>query len=207
MMGPQGSGKGTIGEMLSKRLGIPLLSVGQILRDLPETHKKYQELQRIMVEGHLAPQKFVAELLMEEVAQPEYEKGYILDGWGRTMYDLECFDPGFDLVLFLKIAPETSLKRLGNRLTCKKCGRVYNLVSVPPKVAGVCDVCGGELHQREDDTEDAIKKRLSIYYSDTKRVLNHFKGKGILIAVDAEAGPEEVYKSALASVKSHADKH
>jgi adenylate kinase len=116
------------------------------------------------------------------------------------MIDLTYFDPGFDKVILLKISTETSIYRLSGRRTCRSCRRVFNINTAPPKVKDICDVCGGELYQREDDTEEAIRRRLEIYYSDTQEVVEFFRNKGILLEIDAEPAPDAVFESVLAAL-------
>jgi adenylate kinase len=200
MMGPQGSGKGTTGGMLSEYFHIPLIASGDLLRSLPESHPRYQEIHKLIDAGELAPQDFVAELFKARISQPDCSKGFIIDGWGRKTVDLAFFDPNFDKVILLNITPETSVYRLSGRRTCKKCGRIFNINTVPSKVAGICDVCGGELYQREDDTEESIRRRLNIYYSDTQEVIESLRQKGILVEIDAEPAPEIVFNRVLASL-------
>ncbi len=199
LMGPIGSGKGTQGEMLSEYLGLPLISVGQVLRDLSPAHPWYQEINEAMLAGDPAPQDKVAELLKEIVSGKEFEKGYIMDGWGRALEDWQYFDPGYDKAIVINISPETSVSRLSTRRTCESCGAVYNTISKPPKVEGVCDKCGGELKQREDDTEEAVKRRLEIYNSETKKTVDRFRAEGKLVEVNGEGSPEEVFEE----IKKH----
>lgn len=197
LLGPQGSGKGTIGELLSERLNIPVISSGNLLRSMNPNHPRYQEIHNLIDEGNLAPQDFIADLIKDKLKELNAEDNFILDGWGRAMIDLSFFDPGFDCVILLTISRETSLKRLTNRRTCEKCGDVYNILSNPPKVENICDECGGKLVQREDDTPEAINERLDIYYTETQEVIDHFKKKGILVEVNAEDSIEEVFKKTL----------
>ncbi|HAI63161.1 TPA: adenylate kinase [candidate division WWE3 bacterium] len=194
LMGTVGSGKGTQGEMLSKHLGLPLVSVGQALRDLKPGHPWYREINDALLAGHLAPQDKVAEILKETVSGPGYEKGYIMDGWGRTTEDLVFFDPTYDKVFLINIPRELSLARLSTRRTCESCGAVYNIVSKPPKVEGVCDKCGGALKQRDDDKEEAILRRLEIFKNETSVQIEKFRSDGILIEVDGSGSPEEVFE-------------
>ena len=168
---------------------------------MPKEHPRYKEITDLIAGGNLAPQDFIAELLRDRVSKPDCASGFIFDGWGRKKIDLEYFDPGFDKVIFLKISPETAIARLSGRRTCRKCGKIYNVVTAPPRVADVCDVCGGELYQREDDTEEGIRKRLAVFYSDTQEVLEGFRAKGILIEIDAEPSPDSVFESVLKALE------
>lgn len=201
LMGPVGSGKGTQGEMLSDYLGIPLVSVGQALRNVPSTSPLYEGINQPLKEGSLVPQHLAAEVIKELISHPGHENGYILDGWGRTPEDLVLFDPGFDYILNINISEDSSVKRLSTRRTCSNCGKVFNIETMPPKVEDVCDECGGRLIQREDDTEEAIKKRLEIYKTDTRQTLDLFKDQGKLIQIDGEASPVEVFDRVKKALK------
>ncbi len=199
MMGPQGSGKGTIGGMLAEYLRIPIISTGQILRDLPPKHPWYKEVHDLMDKGLLVNQAKVATLLQEELQKEKCFHGYIIDGWFRSMIDVNIFEPSLDKAVLLTISPETTVQRLGTRRTCSVCGKIYNTVTVRPQKEGVCDDCGGKLVQREDDTEEAIRKRLEIYNTKTKDVLEYLKRKNILEVIDGEGPPQEVFER----VKTH----
>ena len=199
LMGPQGCGKGTIGEMLSQRLGIPLIGVGQLLRDIPQTHPLYTELHEAIDKGILAPNDKVAQLLKERTSLLDCNNGYILDGWGRQISDLEQFNPGFDVVLNISISEGTSIKRISGRRMCTSNGKIYNIYTLPKEMLAECK---GELVQRSDDTEEAVKTRLSIYYSETQEVLAYFREKGILREIDGEGTPDEVFDLALKALNS-----
>lgn len=194
LMGPQGSGKGTLGEMLSQRLEIPLISVGEILRAVPPDHSFYRELQEAMSQGVLAPSHKVAELLKERVLLGDCANGFIFDGWVRALEDLTHFDPDFDVALNISVSRETSIKRISGRRICTSNGKTYNVYTLPPELLAECT---GELVQRKDDTEEAVKARLEIYYTQTQDVLDFFSKKGILREVDGEGTPQEVFELAL----------
>ncbi len=201
LVGPQGSGKGTVGGMLSRHLSIPLISAGHILRELPLEHPRKKEIDDYMEKGDLVPQDLVASLLREETSKESCQKGFIFDGWGRTMMDLKHYDPDFDKVVLIKISPETSVNRLSSRRTCSDCGAIFNVISVPPKVEGICDICGGALYQREDDNEEAVKRRLDIFNTETMEVINYFRETGKLVEIDGEGSPEEVFRLVLEALK------
>ena len=193
LIGPPASGKGTIGERLSKEFGIPLLSVGELLRELPEDYPLKKEIDEAMKRGDLAPQNIAAQVLREAVEKETSRNGFVVDGWGRDLGNLTYYDPGFDNAIYLKISSETAVKRIASRRTCEKCGAVFNLISVPPKVSGICDLCGGKLVQRDDETEEATRKRFEIFNTETKETIDYFREKGKLLEVDAEGSPDEVY--------------
>lgn len=195
MIGPQGSGKGTIGGMVSESLNIPLISTGSLLRNIDKDHPWYNEINEQMNIGHLVDQKKVAALLDEELKKEECKNGFVLDGWYRSMKDVETYEVALDKAFYLTISPETTVKRLGSRRTCSECGEIYNTVtpSEKPKVDGICDKCGGKLEQRQDDTEEAILKRLSIFNSETAGVIDYLRENGLLIEIDGEGPPKEVF--------------
>lgn len=199
-LGPQGSGKGTVGKIISKELGLPHIEVGKVLRDLPESHPRYKELHELMDAGHLAPQDFVAELLKNRVKESDCANGFIFDGWCRSMVDLTYFDPGFDIVIVLTISYETSKTRVTGRRMCDTDGKIYNIYTLPQEELAKCK---GNLTQREDDTEEALKKRLEIYATNTQEVINHYKEKGILYEVSAEEMPDIVAENVLAVLKGN----
>lgn len=197
LMGPVGSGKGTQGELLSEYLGLPLISVGQTLRDLPKDHRWYKEINDILLAGTLAPQDKVSSILRERTSLPDCKNGFIMDGWGRSAVDLDFFDPHYDKVILIDISKETTLFRLSTRRTCASCGAVFNIKTMPPKVEGVCDKCGGALIQRDDDKQEAIIKRMEIFKTETQENIKKFRERGILVEVSGENSPEQVFKEIL----------
>lgn len=197
-MGPQGSGKGTVGSMLSEHLDFPLISVGQLLRDLPEEHPFYTDIHSAMEAGELAPSKVVASIIKERVSKSDCKEGYILDGWCRRMDQMNYFDPSPNLILVLAISRETSIKRITGRRICTSNGKTYNIYTLPEQEL---EECTGDLIQRADDTEEAVKERLNIYYTETKEVIDHYAEKGLVEKVDAEGSPEEVFQNAMAVLR------
>lgn len=199
-MGPQGSGKGTIGEMLANKMKLPLISVGELLRNLPQDHPFYPDVREAMHAGELAPEEKVASILSARLEESDCSQGYVLDGWCRRMLDIEVYNPQPDAVLVLEISRDTSVKRITGRRICTSNGKTYNIYTLPKEQLAECE---GELVQREDDTKEAVEKRLDIYYSETQEVLDFFEEKGILLKIDAEVPPEEVFENALSALKYH----
>lgn len=197
LIGPQGCGKGTIGDMLGEKLGYPVISAGQLLREMPESHPRFIEAKNLILAGKLAPFELLADLIIARTSLDDCKSGYILDGWARSMDNLKFFNPGFQKVIYLTISKETTVERLTNRRTCKHCGAIFNIKTVPPKNPGICDICGGELIQRDDDKEEAILQRLEIFNTETLPVINYFKAQGILIEINAEPAPDIVFNSVL----------
>ena len=206
LFGPQGVGKGTYGSMLSEKYNVPILSTGQVLRGTMEAGTKLGNIAKDYVnKGALVPANIVAKIVNEAVKKAEFKKGYILDGFPRTVEQAELFEE-MDKVDFMIefYAPEDLLmRRLTGRRTCKKCAAIYNIFpdcDPNPKEEGKCDKCGGELYQRDDDTEDAIRKRLSIYYEETEPILEKYKNK--IIRIESKNAPEEIVGKTIKAIES-----
>lgn len=194
-MGPQGCGKGTQGEKLSKYLDLPTISVGASLRAVPESHPRYTELQTILNSGALAPQDLVADLIKDRISQPDCKNGYILDGWCRSLIDLKYFNPEPDFVVIINIPREESVRRVSGRRMCSSDGKIYNIYTLPKEELAHCT---GELTQRADDTEESVNKRLDIYYSETLETINKLRSSGYkVIEVDGTKDPDEVFEEIL----------
>ena len=136
----------------------------------------------------------MADLIVERVSQPDCEDGYILDGWARNMGNLGFFDPGFDKAIVFKLSRQSSVKRITGRRVCTADGRTYNIYTLPKEELEACE---GKLVQRDDDTEEAVNRRLDIYYSETMEVVEYLKQQGIVVEIDAEPMPDKIFKSTL----------
>ncbi len=198
LLGPPGAGKGTQAVMLSERLGFLHLSTGDILRaNVKKSTDIGKKAQSFMVKGELVPDDMVIEMMLEEIKSSDKDKGFILDGFPRTVYQAEKLDTELlklnlpiDIVAYFKTSIDTVIFRLTGRRLCKECGANYHIVNMPPKKENTCDKCGGGLYRRKDDVEETIKKRLEIYNDQTKEVIEHYKKKKILkeLSGDLEAG-------------------
>ncbi|MEN9389071.1 MAG: hypothetical protein RLY61_155 [Candidatus Parcubacteria bacterium] len=198
LYGAQGSGKGTVGKILSDKLGIPLVSTGDLLRALKPEDPHYEVMQTMMLAGGFENQDIIADILKGRLAHADCANGFILDGWGRKLVDIELFDPKIDIAINLVISRDLSVKRIIGRRLCPKDNFMCNVFFRQPKVEGKCDVCGGDLIKREDDTEDAVNSRLNTFYSETMLVVNRYKEEGKLIEVPAEGTAEETADAILA---------
>lgn len=184
LFGPQGAGKGVLGAALSKKYNIPLLGTGQIFR---EAIKQGTELGKLagkyINDGNLVPDEVTSNVVKERIKQEDCKNGYILDGFPRTLAQTELFKEEMEKIDFLLelVAPEDLLiYRLSGRRTCTKCGYVCNANpdgDPRPKVEGKCNVCGGDLEQRKDDTPESIKKRIATYHQETEPILDKFKDR------------------------------
>lgn len=203
IIGPQGSGKGTYSSRIGPKLGVPHISSGDILR---ENVKKQTPLgikaKEYMDRGELVPDEIVIGLLKERFGMPDCKEGFILDGFPRNLIQAKELEDitHIELVLNLDVPEWILLKRLGGRVTCKECKEIYNLDNMKPKQEGICDRCGGELIQRDDDKPEAIKKRLNEYEDKTKPLIDYYKGKSLLKTVSCtkfETPPEEMIEKII----------
>lgn len=200
LIGPQGSGKSTIGSMLSQQLNVPLITPGELLRDLPPSHPFYDSVNNSMEKGDLVPWEQAALIVSDRLAKPDCVNGYILDGWGRDLEQFEYFDPEVDVALFINVSKNTTIKRVTGRRICPQDDFVCNIYANSDSILS-CEKCKGELIQREDDTEVALNKRLEIFYTKTMQVVEYFRKKGKLFEVSGEPLPEEIVTTVLTGLK------
>ncbi len=200
-LGPPGAGKGTQAKKLVQLLGIPQISTGDILRAKKEEDSPLgRQIREIMAEGKLVPDEIVVEIVKERLSQPDCEKGFILDGFPRTIPQAEALDEvlkemgrKIDAVVYIEVPEEELIKRISGRRVCEKCGEEYHVIFKPPKVEGVCDKCGGRLIQREDDKEEVVRKRIEVYNNSTAPLIEYYEERGLLKRIDGVASMEEVF--------------
>lgn len=177
IFGPPGSGKGTYASRLHTKLGVDVIAMGDIFREIMKQDSPLGTSVRGFVEkGSLVPDDVVIEVLEQRLAKVTGVKGFILDGFPRTIEQAEALDKivKIDVVIVLIVPDWIIVERLSTRRICRKCGEVYNVRYLKPKVEGVCDKCGGELYQRSDDTAKVIKDRITVYERQTKPILQHY---------------------------------
>jgi len=205
MLGVKGSGKGTYASRLSPLLGIPHISTGDIFR---ENIAKKTELGK-MVEETLKAGKFVSDeltikIIKERLDEPDCEKGFILDGFPRTPKQAEGLDKieNIDFVIFLDVLEDVIVRRISTRITCKKCKTIYNSANLKPKKEGVCDKCGGELYQRDDDKPEIARKRIEEDEKNLKPLLDYYRSKGILKVIKCANfdDPPEIYVNKILEI-------
>ena len=200
LMGPPGAGQGTQGEILEKKLGISTISTGLMLRTAIKDQTEVGKLaEQYINDGKLVPDEVIVEIVKQRLAQPDCEKGFILDGFPRTTAQAEALEAAgveIDKVLLLEVDDNKIVERLSSRRECSKCGIPYNIVSKKPAKEGICDSCGGELIIRKDDVPETIQNRLDIYHEQTEPIKKFYEAKGIL----AVAQGEEELKDTTANV-------
>jgi adenylate kinase len=201
-IGPPGSGKGTQAKRLSSRYGVPHISTGDMLREaVSEGTELGARADKIMKAGALVPDEIMIGMIRERLARPDAKKGFILDGFPRTLPQAEKLDAlvsgnGSEplRVVRLLVPDEAIVKRIALRRTCAQCGAIYHLENQPPKVDGVCDKCKGSLVARPDDTEGAIRKRLESFHKQTTPVADYYKSKSVLKEVDGIGPVDQVFE-------------
>ena len=208
IFGPPGAGKGTQAKMLSEKLGVPHIATGDIFREAVKAGTELGRLaKQYMDRGELVPDEVVIGIVEERLRRPDCSKGFILDGFPRTIKQAEVLDEmlqkmgvKLDAVVNLEVSEDEVVKRISLRRTCRNCGAIYHLITNPPKKEGVCDKCGGELYQRDDDREETVRSRLRVYRQQTEPLLKFYEQRGLLKNVDGEKPIEEVFKEVLAAL-------
>ncbi|MCK4648981.1 adenylate kinase [bacterium] len=204
LLGLPGAGKGTQAKILAEELNIPHISTGDILRKAIEDKTPLGlKAKEYMNKGYLVPDDLMIGLIKERIKREDCKKGFLLDGFPRTISQAEALEKisNIDKVIKLKIENEVAIERLSGRRTCKRCGAMYHIIYLPSKRERICDRCGGELIIREDDKREAILKRLEVYREETRPLIEYYREKELLTIIDGGRSKEEVTRDLLASVK------
>jgi len=203
MFGPPGAGKGTFAQELCKKYKIPQIASGDLFR---EALKNKTELglkaKGFMDKGELVPDDITIGLISERINKDDCKNGFILDGFPRTIEQADALKniTKIDIVLNLIVTDKIIIQRLSARVQCKECDAIFNLVNIPPKKAGICDHCGGELFQRDDDKEEAIKNRLVVYRKQSEPLIEKYRKEGILVDIDAEQELEDTVSDCIKEI-------
>jgi adenylate kinase len=208
-LGAPGAGKGTQARRLAAGSGVPQVATGDMLREaVAEGTPLGREAKRYMDQGALVPDEVVIGLVDERLARPDAGRGYVLDGFPRTVAQAEALDAlldrrgqTLDRVVFFDVSREELLRRLTGRRICRQCGTAFHLVSAPPKVEGRCDQCGGELYQRVDDAESTVAHRLDVYQAQTAPLLDYYERRSLLVRVPGEGPVDRVAAAIQRAVK------
>jgi adenylate kinase len=211
LVGPPGAGKGTQAQFISAHLGVPKISTGDIFRanvsqgtDLGQQAKKYMDA------GDLVPDEITIGMVQERLAEEDARGGFLLDGFPRNVPQARTFDQilaeaggPLDVVLELVVDDDEVVRRLSGRRTCRSCGHIWHVDFDPPSTEGVCDICGGELFQRDDDMPETIRHRLDVYYEQTSPLVGYYAEKGLLVGIDAMGPVDDVTDRAIAALRRY----
>ena len=204
LIGAPGAGKGSHAKLISKKYKIPQISMGDIIREnITKGTKLGKELKKFTERGNLVTDELVIKLLESRIKKKDCRKGYILDGFPRTIAQADALEKitDIDKVLLLDCSEKTVLQRLGGRRNCSKCGEIFHIVNMSPKKEGVCDKCGGNLFQRKDDQEKTIKNRLKVYKRKTSPLIEFYKKKRLLRKVNADNILDIAFKDVVKALK------
>ena len=201
LMGPPGAGKGTLAKQLKEALNLVHISTGDMFREAIKAQTELGVLAASYInKGDLVPDDVTIGLVKERLSQPDCEAGFLLDGFPRTLPQAEALNEiakqisrPIEAVINLDCDNDELVRRISGRRVCKNCGAPYHIVTMKPKVEGVCDLCGGPLYQRKDDNEEALKVRLEHYVSETKPLLDYYKKLGLLESFNSLIGKEVLF--------------
>jgi adenylate kinase len=212
LLGAPGAGKGTQAKIISQQLGLPHVASGDLFRENLANNTRLGQLVRPYVEsGQLVPDAITTEMVVDRVMRQDCAKGVILDGYPRTVEQARSLDEALaarglrvDRAISIDVPAEELTRRLSGRWICRGCQAPYHEVERPPKVAGVCDACGGELYQRVDDTAETVRRRLEVYFTQTAPLIDYYRDQGVLAAVDGQQSIEAVTREVLEALKAKA---
>ncbi|HVE31726.1 MAG TPA: adenylate kinase [Mycobacteriales bacterium] len=213
LVGPPGAGKGTQAQFIAAQFAIPKISTGDIFRanvsdgtELGVTAKKYMDA------GDLVPDEVTSAMVRERLREDDANDGFLLDGYPRTVPQAETLDDvltdvgsdELDVVLELVVDDEEVIRRLSGRRTCRNCGHIWHVDFDPPKQEGICDDCGGQLFQRDDDKSETVRHRLEVYAEQTAPLIAFYAEKGVLVGIDATGPVDDVTERAIAALRPFA---
>jgi adenylate kinase len=209
LVGPPGAGKGTQAQFISAHLGIPKISTGDIFREnVSQGTELGQEAKKYMDAGDLVPDEVTIGMVKERLADPDSTKGFLLDGFPRNVPQARTLDEflgdgssPLHVVLELVVDDDEVVRRLSGRRTCRSCGHIWHVDFDPPSTEGVCDICGGELFQRDDDKPETVRHRLEVYYEQTAPLVGYYAEQGILVGIDAMGPVDDVTDRAIAALR------
>ena len=203
MLGAPGAGKGTQAKMIADKYGVPHVSTGDIFRaNIKEGTELGKEAKTYMDRGILVPDELTVKILLDRVAKEDCKKGYILDGFPRTIpqaqvldAELEKLGEGIDFAINVDVPDNHIVERMSGRRACVECGATYHIVHIPSQKEGICDRCGKELVLRDDDKPETIQSRLDVYHDQTQPLIAFYTEKGILRTIDGTADMKDVFKT------------
>jgi adenylate kinase len=209
LVGPPGAGKGTQAQFISSNLSIPKISTGDIFRYNVSTGTELgRQAKAFMDKGDLVPDEVTIAMVSSRLQEDDAQVGFLLDGFPRNVPQAETlkkmlaeWDARLDIVLELVVDDDEVVRRLSGRRTCRKCGRIWHVVFDPPARQGICDECGGELFQRDDDQEETIRHRLDVYMQQTRPLIAYYADEGTLLGIDATGPVEEITDRVMSALR------
>ncbi|MBA6434054.1 MULTISPECIES: adenylate kinase [Streptomyces] len=213
LVGPPGAGKGTQAAYLAEKLSIPHISTGDLFRaNISQGTPLGKQAQEYMRAGQLVPDEVTIGMAEDRLDQEDAQPGFLLDGFPRNQIQAEALDTylgrrgvSLDAVLDLEVPESEVIKRIAGRRTCRNdSSHTFHVEYKPPKAPGVCDVCGGELYQREDDSEETVRKRLEVYHRETEPIIDYYKAKGLVVTISALGKVSEVTQRAMDALAAKA---
>ncbi|MEU2733879.1 adenylate kinase [Streptomyces sp. NPDC007095] len=211
LVGPPGAGKGTQAAFLAKNLGIPHISTGDLFRaNISQGTELGKQAKAYMDAGKLVPDEVTIGMAKDRMEQPDAANGFLLDGFPRNVSQAEALDEmlkaegmKLDAVLDLEVPEDEVVKRIAGRRICRNdSSHVFHVTYKQPKTDGVCDVCGGELYQRDDDSEETVRTRLEVYHTQTEPIIDYYAAQGLVVTISALGKVEEVTGRAMEALKS-----
>lgn len=207
MLGAPGAGKGTQAKMIAEKYGIPHVSTGDIFRaNIKNGTELGMEAKKYMDKGLLVPDELTVKILLDRVAKEDCAKGYVLDGFPRTIHQADVLEEALnkigdkiDFAIDVDVPDENIIRRMSGRRACLSCGATYHIEHVPPKAEGICDKCGQELVLRDDDKAETVKNRLNVYHEQTQPLIEFYEKKGVLKSVDGTVDMKDVF-AAIVSI-------
>jgi adenylate kinase len=211
LVGPPGAGKGTQAEFIASHLSVPKISTGDIFRaNVSQQTPLGREAKRYMDSGGLVPDEVTINMVRGRLAEPDAMDGFLLDGFPRTVPQAVALDKmladngtGLDLVMELVVDNDEVIRRLSGRRTCHGCNKIWHVDFDPTSREGVCDNCGGQLYQRDDDKPETVAERLRVYARDTAPLIDYYGAQGKLVGIDAAGPVEDVTERAIAALRSY----
>ncbi|MBT9773192.1 adenylate kinase [Coprococcus catus] len=205
MLGAPGAGKGTQAKMIAEKCGIPHISTGDIFRaNIKNGTELGAKAKEYMDKGLLVPDELVCDLVVDRIQQADCEKGYILDGFPRTIPQAEALEAALnaieqklDYAIDIDVPDENIINRMSGRRACVGCGATYHVVFNPTKVEGKCDVCGESLILRDDDKPETVKKRLDVYHTQTQPLIDFYSARKVLVEVDGTQSMDKVFEDIM----------
>ena len=210
LLGPPGAGKGTQAVRIAEKYQIPHISTGDILRKNVKAQTPLGlKAKEYMDAGNLVPDALVLDLVKERLMEDDCKAGFLMDGFPRTAPQAEAFDVilkeanmELDSVVDIRVDEEELIGRMTGRRVCRECGAPYHVKTMPPKQEGVCDLCGGEVYQRADDTEATVRNRFKVYREQTLPLTAYYEKAGKLVPIESEGGPDQVFQIILSALEA-----